>query len=70
METEKLLSFEEALVLLKQGYKITNSRGNILFIEGGKVYCIPKSQYPNGRRVEVKLYWDAILKNDWRVFKG
>lgn len=66
---EELLSFGEAYALMKKGKKITNSRGNILFIEGNKVFCIPKSQYPKGKREEVKIYWDAILKDDWKVFE-
>lgn len=66
---EKQLGFGEAYNLMKHGKKITNSRGNILFIENDKVICIPKSQYPKGRREEVKIYWDAILKDDWKVFE-
>lgn len=66
---EKLLSFGEAYTLMKCGKKITNSRGNILFIEDDKVFCIPKSQYPKGRREEIKIYWDTILKDDWKVFE-
>ena len=60
--------FSEALSYLKRGLKVINPRGNILFIDNGKVYCIPKSQYPNGRREEVKLYWDAILSDNWSLF--
>lgn len=63
------LNFGEAYALMKKGKKITNSRGNILFIEDNKVFCIPKSQYPKGKREEVKIYWDAILKDDWKVFE-
>lgn len=61
--------FGEALSFLKSGMKVTNSRGNVFLLEGDKVYCIPKSQYPKGKREEVKLYWDAILKDDWRLFE-
>lgn len=61
--------FGKALSFLKSSLKVTNSRGNILFMEDGKVYCIPKSQYPKGKREEVKLYWDAILREDWRLFQ-
>ena len=61
--------FGEALSFLKSGMKVTNSRGNVFFLEGDKVYCISKSQYPKGKREEVKLYWDAILKDDWRLFE-
>lgn len=63
------LSFGEAYALMKSGKKVTNSRGNILFIENDKVFCIPKAQYPKGKREEVKIYWDAILKDDWKVFE-
>lgn len=63
------LNFGEAYALMKKGKKITNSRGNILFIESNKVFCIPKSQYPKGKREEIKIYWDAILKDDWKVFE-
>lgn len=61
--------FGKALSFLKSGLKVTNPRGNILLMEDGKVYCIPKSQYPKGKREEVKLYWDAILREDWRLFQ-
>lgn len=60
--------FGEALSFLKSGMKVTNSRGNILFMENNKIYCIPKSQYPKGKREEVKIYWDAVLKDDWRLY--
>lgn len=60
--------FSEALSYLKRGLKVVSPRGNILFMDNGKVYCIPKSQYPNGRREEVKLYWDAILSDNWNLF--
>jgi hypothetical protein len=62
------MTFEQVLVLLKGGKKITNSRGNIYYLENDHVYCTPKAQYPNGKREEVKLYWDAILKDDWVEF--
>lgn len=60
--------FGEALSFLKAGMKVTNSRGNILFMEDNKIYCIPKSQYPKGKREEVKIYWDAVLKDDWKLY--
>lgn len=65
----KQLNFGEAYILMRNGKKITNSMGNILFIENDKVYCIPKVQYPKGKREEVRIYWDAILKDDWKVFE-
>lgn len=46
----KQFDFGEALSFLKSGLKVTNPRGNVLFMENGKVYCIPKAQYPKGRR--------------------
>ena len=52
----KQFDFGEALSFLKSGLKVTNPRGNVLFMENGKVYCIPKAQYPKGKREEVKLY--------------
>lgn len=62
--------FGEALSFLKSGLRVTNSRGNIFFMgEDNKIYCIPKSQYPKGKRQEVKLYWDSVLKDDWRLFE-
>lgn len=61
--------FGEALSFLKCGLKVTNSRGNIFFMENNKIYCIPKSQYPKGKREEVKLYWDSVLRDDWRLFE-
>lgn len=66
----KQFDFGEALSFLKSGLKVTNPRGNVLFMENGKVYCIPKAQYPKGKREEVKLYWDAILRDDWSLFEG
>lgn len=65
----KQFDFGEALSFLKSGLKVTNSRGNIFFMEEGKVYCIPRTQYPKGKREEVKLYWDAILREDWSLFE-
>jgi len=61
MEQEQF-GFEVALVLLKEGKRITNGSGN--------VYCIPRNFYPKGKRVEVRIYWDAILRNDWRLFEA
>lgn len=65
----KQFDFGEALFFLKSGFKVTNGRGNIYFMENNKVYCIPKAQYPKGRREEVKLYWDAVLRDDWTLFE-
>lgn len=65
----KQFDFGEALSFLKSGLKVTNPRGNVLFMENGKVYCILKAQYPKGKREEVKLYWDAILRDDWSLFE-
>lgn len=65
----KQFDFGEALSFLKSGLKVTNGRGNIYFMENIKVYCIPKAQYPKGRREEVKLYWDAVLRDDWTLFE-
>lgn len=65
----KQFNFGEALSFLKSGLKVTNGRGNIYFMENNKVYCIPKAQYPKGRREEVKLYWDAVLRDDWTLFE-
>ena len=62
------INFEQALSLLKQGKAISNSRGNVYFLTDGKVYSIPKLQCPNGQREEVRIYWDAILKDDWVEF--
>lgn len=68
-DMEKQLNFEEALTYLKQGYEVTNSRGNILYMKNNKIFCIPKAQYPKGAREEVKIYWDAILQNDWSIIR-
>lgn len=65
----KQFDFGEALSFLKSGLKVTNGRGNIYFMENNKVYCIPKAQYLKGRREEVKLYWDAVLRDDWTLFE-
>lgn len=65
----KQFDFGEALSFLKSGLKVTNGRGNIYFMENNKVHCIPKAQYPKGRREEVKLYWDAVLRDDWTLFE-
>lgn len=65
----KQFDFGEALSFLKSGLKVTNGRGNIYFMENNKVYYIPKAQYPKGRREEVKLYWDAVLRDDWTLFE-
>ena len=65
----KQFDFGEALSFLKSGLKVTNGRGNIYFMENNKVYWIPKAQYPKGRREEVKLYWDAVLRDDWTLFE-
>jgi hypothetical protein len=69
MEQEQF-GFEVALVLLKEGKRITNGSGNVYFMESGNVYCIPRNFYPKGKRVEVRIYWDAILRNDWRLFEA
>lgn len=61
--------FGEALSFLKSGFKVINPRGNILFMDNGKVYCIPKIHYPRGKREEVKIYWDAILCDSWSLFE-
>lgn len=66
---EKQLSFGEAYTLMRSGKKIINPKGNILFIENDKVFCIPKAQYPKGKREEIRIYWDAILKDNWKVFE-
>lgn len=66
---EELLSFGEAYALMRKGKKIISPKGNILFIENDKVFCIPKAQYPKGKREEVRIYWDAILKDNWKVFE-
>lgn len=60
-------NFPEALVALKAGKKIVNPNGDTLFLEGDKVMCIPYKQYPNGRRIELKVYWDAILSDNWCI---
>lgn len=62
--------FGKALSFLKSGLKVTNPRGNILFMEDGKVYCIPKSQYPKGKREEVKLYWMLFFVKIGGYFKN
>lgn len=66
---EELLSFGKAYALMRKGKKIVSPKGNILFIENDKVFCIPKAQYPKGKREEVRIYWDAILKDNWKVFE-
>ncbi|MDY2736825.1 hypothetical protein [Intestinibacter sp.] len=52
---------------MKADFKVTNSRGNIYYMENNKIYCIPKTQYPKGKREVVKLYVDAILTDDWSL---
>lgn len=66
----KLFDFGEALSFLKAGFQVTNSRGNVFSMEGNKVYCIPKCQYPKGKRVEVRIHWDSIIAEDWSLFEG
>lgn len=68
MET-KMFDFGEALSFLKVGFKVISPRGNVLFLEGDTVYCIPKSQYPSGKRKEVKVYWESILENNWSLLE-
>ena len=62
-----MFDFGEALAYMKADFKVTNSRGNIYYIENDKIYCIPKAQYPKGKREVVKFYTDAILANDWEL---
>ena len=62
-----MFDFGEALAYMKDDFKVTNSRGNIYYIENDKVYCIPKTQHPKGKREVVKFYTDAILANDWSL---
>lgn len=62
-----MFDFGEALAYMKADFKVTNSRGNIYYIENNKIYCIPKTQYPKGKREVVKLYVDAILTDDWSL---
>ena len=68
MNIQKTMTFDKALILLKNGESITNSRGNIYYLSDNKVFSIPKNQYPKGKREEVKLYWDAILDSSWEKF--
>lgn len=68
METNSF-DFGEALSFLKAGMRVVDPRGNVLFMENDKVYCIPKSQFPKGKREEIKLYWDSVLKNNWKLFE-
>lgn len=56
-----------AIRLMKGGYKVKDSRGKVYFMEGSKVYCIPKDLFPNGKREAVRLYWDNALSEDWSV---
>ena len=62
-----MFDFGEALAYMKADFKATNSRGNIYYMENDKVYCIPKVQYPKGKREVIKFYTDAILANDWSL---
>ena len=64
-----MFDFGEALAYMKADFKVTNSKGNIYYIEDNKMYCIPKSQYPNGKREVVRLYADSIIANDWKLFE-
>lgn len=64
-----MFDFGEALAYMKADFMVTNSRGNIYYIDNNKIFCIPKDQYPKGKREVVKIYSDAIIKNDWSLFE-
>lgn len=62
-----MFDFGEALAYMKADFKVTNAKGNIYYIENNKMYCIPKNQYPNGKREVIRLYTDSIISNDWKL---
>lgn len=65
---KETFDFGEALAYLKADFKVTNSKGNIYFMEDGKICCMTPDQYPDGHKSGiVKFYTEAILRNDWKL---
>lgn len=65
---EDLFDFSTALTYLKEGRLVENEYGNVFKYIKGKIMCYPRGQYPKGARQEVRLYWDSVLSNSWKLF--